>query len=49
MDAKYYRYKWADAEIMKKDKQNPLRNDAHKISKENMKALTRLMDNINIL
>lgn len=49
MDKNYYRYKWADAEIMKKDKQNPLRKDVAIQEKKQYQNLTRLLDNINKL
>ena len=49
MDPKYNRYKWADAEIMKKDKQHPLRYETHKIEQKQFKSLTRLFDQIDKL
>lgn len=49
MDAKYNRYKWADAEIMKKDKQSPLRHETKLMENKNSRQITRVLDYINKL
>lgn len=49
MDTNYYRYKWQDAEVMKKDKQNPLMRDLNNFAKKSQKEVARLLDTNNFL